>query len=108
MSGSKTGTQGWIAPEILTDRYTIKVDIFPLGCVFCYALTGGKHPYGNAVERYAKKESGKYELPGELNQNAADLIKTMLNQFRSPGRDNRCTKESLQAYCENARRDAEE
>ena len=48
-----TGTSGWIAPELYdSDRYDYKVDIFPLGCVFAYTLTGGKHPFGeDLIER---------------------------------------------------------
>ena len=43
-----SGTRGWMAPELdESERYDTKVDIFPLGCVFAYTLTGGKHPFGD-------------------------------------------------------------
>lgn len=45
---SPKGTRGWMAPELYNSfRYDSKVDIFPLGCVFAYTLTGGQHPFGN-------------------------------------------------------------
>jgi len=41
------GTMGWMAPELYqSDRCDYKVDIFPLGCIFSYTLSGGKHPFG--------------------------------------------------------------
>ncbi|THU97496.1 hypothetical protein K435DRAFT_721799 [Dendrothele bispora CBS 962.96] len=51
------GTTGWRAPEILRrardepTRLTKSVDIFSLGCLFYYVLTGGGHPFGNDYER---------------------------------------------------------
>jgi len=45
---SPKGTRGWIAPELYQNhRYTFKVDIFSLGCVVSYTLSGGKHPFGD-------------------------------------------------------------
>lgn len=36
------GTKGWVAPELYHNkRYDFKADIFPLGCVFAYTLSGG-------------------------------------------------------------------
>ncbi|WFC93456.1 non-specific serine/threonine protein kinase [Malassezia brasiliensis] len=59
------GTVGWRAPEVLQGhrtllsrpeseenaRLTRAVDIFSLGCVAFYLLTGGKHPFGSQYER---------------------------------------------------------
>ena len=41
------GTDGWIAPEILNGERTYKesVDIFPLGLIFGFTLSGGRHPF---------------------------------------------------------------
>ena len=63
-----TGTDGWIAPELIEDdcfvekadqnahvddfnsssfqpkRVTKAVDVFSLGCVYYFVLTGGVHP----------------------------------------------------------------
>jgi len=42
------GTRGWMAPEVYQHkRFDFKVDIFPLGCIFSYTLSGGKHPFGD-------------------------------------------------------------
>ena len=49
-----TGTDGWIAPEMLnSERTTCAVDIFSLGCVFYYVLSNGKHPFGDPLRRQA-------------------------------------------------------
>jgi serine/threonine protein kinase len=43
---SKCGTEGWSAPELWgQDTRSTAVDIFSLGCVFHFILTGG-HPFG--------------------------------------------------------------
>ena len=41
------GTDGWIAPEILKGERTYKesVDIFPLGLIIAFTLSGGLHPF---------------------------------------------------------------
>ena len=98
------GTRGWLAPELLSitsekgsvDDYLVvegvvghgkltkSLDIFPLGCVFYYTLTKGRHPYGRDFERDVnilmnrKKMSGLEEL-GEEGRKARDLITKMLN-----------------------------
>ena len=42
----KSGTKGWSAPELWgQDTRSTAVDIFSLGCVFHFILTGG-HPFG--------------------------------------------------------------
>lgn len=48
-----------MAPELLlqrdvdesTGRQSRKVDIFSLGCLIHYIITGGRHPYGDNFER---------------------------------------------------------
>ncbi|KAK0577498.1 hypothetical protein LWI29_033989 [Acer saccharum] len=46
------GSSGWQAPEqLLHGRQTRAVDIFGLGCVLFFCLTGGRHPYGDNFER---------------------------------------------------------
>ncbi|GMH33163.1 hypothetical protein BSKO_00997 [Bryopsis sp. KO-2023] len=48
------GSSGWQAPEqlIIRDggaaRQTKAMDIFSLGCVLYYCLTGGRHPFGDS------------------------------------------------------------
>ncbi|XP_017884608.1 serine/threonine-protein kinase/endoribonuclease ire-1 isoform X2 [Ceratina calcarata] len=58
-----TGTDGWIAPEMLNgDRTTCAVDIFSLGCVFYYVLSDGKHPFGDPLRRQANILCGESDL----------------------------------------------
>ncbi|XP_072026641.1 serine/threonine-protein kinase/endoribonuclease IRE1-like [Amphiura filiformis] len=58
------GTEGWIAPEMLIgeERTTTAVDIFSLGCVFYYVLSGGKHPFGDSLRRQANILNGEFSL----------------------------------------------
>jgi len=64
---SPRGTRGWMAPELYdSSRYDCKVDIFPLGCVFAYTLTGGQHPFGN--DQYERMIRVKSRKPMLLNQ----------------------------------------
>ncbi|XP_045598023.2 serine/threonine-protein kinase/endoribonuclease IRE1 isoform X2 [Procambarus clarkii] len=59
-----TGTEGWIAPEMMlnTSRPTCKIDIFSLGCVYYYMLTKGKHPFGTVLDRQSNIISGNFRL----------------------------------------------
>ncbi|XP_048226917.1 serine/threonine-protein kinase/endoribonuclease IRE1b-like isoform X2 [Ricinus communis] len=46
------GSSGWQAPEqLLQGRQTRAVDLFSLGCVLFFCVTGGKHPFGDNIER---------------------------------------------------------
>ncbi|KAL2906032.1 Serine/threonine-protein kinase/endoribonuclease IRE1a, partial [Bienertia sinuspersici] len=48
------GSSGWQAPEqLLHGRQTRAVDMFSLGCVLFYCVTGGRHPFGDQFERDA-------------------------------------------------------
>ncbi|XP_076241696.1 serine/threonine-protein kinase/endoribonuclease Ire1 isoform X2 [Calliopsis andreniformis] len=81
-----TGTDGWIAPEMLNgNRTTCAVDIFSLGCVFYYVLSDGKHPFGDPLRRQANilcGESDLMALHDNVSQNdkelALVLIKAMI------------------------------
>ncbi|KAL4709941.1 hypothetical protein ACJJTC_003904 [Scirpophaga incertulas] len=58
-----TGTDGWIAPEMINgERTTTSVDIFSLGCVFYYVLSRGQHPFGDVLRRQANILTGDYDL----------------------------------------------
>ncbi|XP_063362151.1 serine/threonine-protein kinase/endoribonuclease IRE1 [Cydia amplana] len=58
-----TGTDGWIAPEMINgERTTTSVDIFSLGCVFYYVLSQGQHPFGDVLRRQANILTGDYNL----------------------------------------------
>ncbi|XP_021714102.1 serine/threonine-protein kinase/endoribonuclease IRE1a-like [Chenopodium quinoa] len=46
------GSSGWQAPEqLLHERQTRALDMFSLGCVLFYCVTGGRHPFGDRLER---------------------------------------------------------
>ncbi|KAK9713413.1 hypothetical protein RND81_06G025700 [Saponaria officinalis] len=46
------GSSGWQAPEqLLHGRQTRAVDMFSLGCVLFFCVTGGSHPFGERFER---------------------------------------------------------
>lgn len=58
-----TGTDGWIAPEMIAGRRTTtSVDIFSLGCVFYYVLTKGRHPFGENMKRQANILGAEFNL----------------------------------------------
>ncbi|XP_072932092.1 serine/threonine-protein kinase/endoribonuclease IRE1 [Epargyreus clarus] len=58
-----TGTDGWIAPEMINgERTTTSVDMFSLGCVFYYVLSSGHHPFGDVLRRQANILTGDYNL----------------------------------------------
>ena len=109
------GTSGWRAPELLVDddlvgsnspnahhtggshsepavvdpqtnrRATRAIDIFSLGCVFYYVLTGGNHPFdkNGKYMREANIVKGNYnidelEVLKDYQWEAKDLISNML------------------------------
>uniref|UniRef100_A0A1A9WJ68 non-specific serine/threonine protein kinase n=1 Tax=Glossina brevipalpis TaxID=37001 RepID=A0A1A9WJ68_9MUSC len=47
-----TGTEGWIAPEMMRGQRTA-IDIFSMGCVYYYVLSQGHHIFGDALKRQA-------------------------------------------------------
>ena len=66
-------------------RLTKSVDIFALGCLYYYTITGGEHPYGDRYEREANifkdaKSLEWLEQLGEEGFEAVDIINKMLNQ----------------------------
>jgi len=84
-----SGSRGWMAPEVYqSNRFDFKVDVWALGCIFGYALTGGKHPFGEdyfeQFDRIRKKQPmllKKKDLIVETNKDADkafELIKSML------------------------------
>ncbi|ODM87232.1 Serine/threonine-protein kinase/endoribonuclease IRE1 [Orchesella cincta] len=65
-----SGTQGWVAPEILLQainpgshqrqgKFTYASDIFALGCVYYYVLTDGKHAFGDSIRSQTNILDGK-------------------------------------------------
>ncbi|PON58900.1 Tyrosine-protein kinase [Parasponia andersonii] len=51
----RPGGAGWKAPEQLLDgRKTFKADLFSLGCVLYFVITGGSHPFGQVIDQRDK------------------------------------------------------
>ncbi|GMR35830.1 hypothetical protein PMAYCL1PPCAC_06025, partial [Pristionchus mayeri] len=82
--GSGTvGTYGWTAPEALKGESTVDsypMDIFSLGCIFYYVLTGGSHPFGDPILRTSHIYKGLYKLRG-LKDESKRLIALTLSAF---------------------------
>uniref|UniRef100_U5ELH4 non-specific serine/threonine protein kinase n=1 Tax=Corethrella appendiculata TaxID=1370023 RepID=U5ELH4_9DIPT len=82
-----TGTEGWIAAEMLRgQRTTTSVDIFSLGCVFYYVFSYGLHPFGENIKRQGNILSSEYDLKylskesSNTNALADELIADMISK----------------------------
>ncbi|KAM7513975.1 hypothetical protein LguiA_003558 [Lonicera macranthoides] len=76
------GTSGWQAPEqLLHERQTRALDLFSLGCVLFFCITGGKHPFGDSFERDVNIVNNRKDL--FLIENipeSVDLISHLLDR----------------------------
>jgi serine/threonine-protein kinase/endoribonuclease IRE1 len=79
------GTSGWQAPEQLAnERQTRAVDLFSLGCVLFFCITGGKHPFGDNLERDFNIVNDRKDLfLIDTIPEAVDLVSCLLE--RLPG-----------------------
>lgn len=106
-----SGTIGWRAPEcILSDevaklagtqegadtedgvdiggiklpkgiKITKAIDLFASGCVFYYVLTGGRHPFGNRMQREMNIVQNTVDLSGlDHDPVAQDLVGRMISR----------------------------
>lgn len=75
------GSSGWQAPEqLLHGRQTRAVDLFSLGCVLFFCITGGRHPFGDRLERDINITKNQVDLfLLECIPEAEDLISRLLN-----------------------------
>ncbi|CAA2972556.1 serine threonine- kinase endoribonuclease IRE1a isoform X1 [Olea europaea subsp. europaea] len=75
------GSSGWQAPEqLLRQRQTRAVDVFSLGCILFFCFTGGRHPFGNPLERDINIAKNKVDLfLVEHIPEAVDLFFQLLN-----------------------------
>ncbi|PRP86490.1 hypothetical protein PROFUN_05272 [Planoprotostelium fungivorum] len=85
------GSQGWQAPEVLQvkiksnlvkknvkARGSKKCDIFSLGCLFHYVITGN-HPFGETFHRESNIVKGNFsEIPLEEGMECNQLVKWMI------------------------------
>uniref|UniRef100_A0A7N1A0L9 non-specific serine/threonine protein kinase n=1 Tax=Kalanchoe fedtschenkoi TaxID=63787 RepID=A0A7N1A0L9_KALFE len=75
------GSSGWQAPEqLLHGRQTRAVDMFSLGCVLFFCVTGGRHPFGDLLERDVNIVKNRVDLfLVEHMPEAVDLFSRLLN-----------------------------
>ncbi|CAN1163079.1 Serine/threonine-protein kinase/endoribonuclease IRE1a [Linum perenne] len=75
------GSSGWQAPEqLLQGRQTRAVDLFSLGCVLFFCITGGKHPFGDSIERDVNIVNDRKDLfLIESIPEAVDLLSSLLD-----------------------------
>lgn len=75
------GSSGWQAPELLLHgQQTRAVDLFSLGCVLFYCMTGGRHPFGSRLERDINIVKSKVDLSLlDHIPEAVDLLLQLLN-----------------------------
>ncbi|KAI3941616.1 hypothetical protein MKX01_018206 [Papaver californicum] len=76
-----SGSSGWQAPEqLLHWRQTRAVDLFSLGCVLFFCITGGKHPFGDRLERDINIVRNRVDLfMVEHIPEAVDLLSHLLD-----------------------------
>jgi serine/threonine protein kinase len=81
------GSSGWQAPEQLiakdggTARQSRAIDVFSLGCIMFYCLSGGKHPFGEHYERDTNIIRGHCNLaPLAKWPEAVNLLGAMLSK----------------------------
>ncbi|CAO3678438.1 unnamed protein product [Rhizopus stolonifer] len=72
------GTVFWMAPEVLTNNYSEKVDIWSLGCTVLEMITG-THPWMNLTSLAALYAIGNHKTP-EIPCNVSSEAKDFLRQ----------------------------
>lgn len=74
------GSSGWQAPEqLLHGRQTRAIDMFSLGSVLFFCMTGGSHPFGSPLERDINIIKNKVDLfLAEHIPEAVDLFSRLL------------------------------
>lgn len=80
-SGSDRSNQTVSSKESETPRLTRAVDIFSMGCLLYYVLSGGKHPFGDPHMRQVniqQREKPEIQRCGLVDELAMDLIPRML------------------------------
>ncbi len=76
-----SGSWGWQAAEVLNNsKRHDSIDIFSMGCILYYALTMGKHPFGDKYSRERNILNGKYDLSelSNLHYDVYHLVESMI------------------------------
>ncbi|KAM3127436.1 hypothetical protein pb186bvf_020469 [Paramecium bursaria] len=79
-----SGSIGWRAREvILNQNYSIKSDVFSLGCVFYYLISKGNHPFGknNVETKIVEDKPIKFKLPPDQQNILESLISKTNRKF---------------------------
>ncbi|XP_024018755.1 serine/threonine-protein kinase/endoribonuclease IRE1b [Morus notabilis] len=73
---------GWKAPEqLLHGQQTAAMDLFSLGCILFFSITGGEHPFGNDDDRDQNIKNKAYKPDWFLIKDfpeAVDLISSLI------------------------------
>ena len=74
------GSIGWQAVEVLQHgKLTKAVDVFSMGCVMYFMLSGGKHPFGSRLVRDANILAGNVDLSAlQIMSDALHCVSNML------------------------------
>lgn len=71
------GTLYWMAPEVLTNNYCAKVDVWSLGCTVLEMITG-EHPWMKLTTLAAVYQLGQHNspaIPDHISDEAKDFLK---------------------------------
>uniref|UniRef100_A0A0L8GYG2 non-specific serine/threonine protein kinase n=1 Tax=Octopus bimaculoides TaxID=37653 RepID=A0A0L8GYG2_OCTBM len=93
-----TGTDGWIAPEVIacsgSQKITCAVDIFSAGCVIYYVVTKGQHLFGDTLQRQANIMAGHFNL-SYLADERYFMCRSLVQQMISFNPHDRPTSKSV-------------
>nr|GEV35181.1 serine/threonine-protein kinase/endoribonuclease IRE1b-like isoform X2 [Tanacetum cinerariifolium] len=83
-SATGYGSSIWQAPEQLRkERQTRAVDLFSFGCVLFFCITGGRHPFGDTLERDVNIVNDRKDLfLIDYIPEAFDLITNLLHPIQ--------------------------
>eukprot|EP00762_Andalucia_godoyi_P005758 ANDGO_06405.mRNA.1 Serine/threonine-protein kinase ppk4 len=95
------GTQGWQAPEVLkSEKQTVAVDLFSLGCLVYYVLSGGDHPFGSErTDRDHNILNNHLQLPPPQSSRFCDpFLRDLVTRLCDPVYSNRPSLVTVKAH----------